>query len=77
MLSSQVNNIVSPDANMPWNPGKTMSLLPHISLKYRLNKFTKSGLSHLPLETDFKTDKESDNTRKGLFLDRQMSLRAR
>ena len=53
-----------------------MSLLSH-SLKYRLNKSTKNGLSHLALDIDFKTDKESDNTRKDFFFDWQMSLRAR
>ena len=54
-----------------------MFLLSHISLKYGLNKSTKSGLLHLPFEIDCKTDKESDNTRKDWFLDWQMSLRAR
>ena len=45
-----------------------MSLLSH-SLKYKLNKSTKSGWSRLAFEIDLKTDKESDNTKKDFFLD--------
>ena len=76
VFGCQVNNTVSPDGNMPWNPSKNnMSLLSQISLEYKFNKSTKSGSSHLQFVVDFKTQPKGQAVKPWQLYTRGMVFR--